>query len=151
MAAATQSAAERLMGRSPPASLVDSFVAELVGREPADVLLMRDRGAPFNVLPSGEITNQIRVRIANRSSVDEVYTLRIMDPAGVRIEARSASISLAAGDGDSLRLPMFAPAELFSQGHVMVRVEVSNKDGSFVKELEPFMMKGPVWKGSPDG
>ncbi len=128
-----------------------AFVVVLANQGSAEVLLMRDRGAPFNVLPSGEITNQIRVRITNRSDVDEVYTLRIVEPNNVWIEERSARIELGAGERESIRLPMFAPPEVFDEGFVMVRVEISNTDGSFVKEFEPFMMKGPLWKGSPDG
>ena len=58
-----------------------AFAFSLGGKETADVTLLRGLGAPFQVLPSGEVSNQIRIKIANRSA------------AGARIPIASRSSS----------------------------------------------------------
>src|SRR5262249_50274176 len=43
-----------------------ALVLALARREPADVTVLRGLGTPFSVLPSGEVSDQIRVKIVNR-------------------------------------------------------------------------------------
>ncbi|MCA9304705.1 MAG: cytochrome c oxidase accessory protein CcoG [Phycisphaerales bacterium] len=126
--------------------IVSAFVTVLARQESTNVFLMRDRGMPFNTLVSGEITNQVRVRITNRSPVDDTYTLSVVEPAGVSIAPESSTIAVVSGGEESLRVPITAPPELFAEGFVMVRVRVTNHDGSYTKELKPFKMLGPYYK-----
>jgi cytochrome c oxidase accessory protein FixG len=128
-----------------------AFMTLLITKETTDVLLMRDRGLPFNMLPSGEITNQLRLRVTNRTETDDTYTLSIIEPGGVRIQEAYRTILVEAGEEESLRFPIFAPPELFKDGFAMIRVRVTNEDGSYTKELKPFKMHGPYWKGDSDG
>ncbi len=127
-----------------------AFLAVLLNKQDTDVLLMRDKGLPFNTLPSGEITNQLRLRITNRSDHDEVYTLSILEPAGVRIGEQYRTLTVEAGEEESLRFPIFAPPSLFPDSTAMISVRVTNSDGSYTKDLEPFKMHGPYWKGETD-
>lgn len=128
--------------------MIGAFVTMLSTQESTNVFLLRDRGMPFNTLPTGEIANQVRVRVTNRSSVDDSYTLKILDPIGVTIPASYSTIDVRSGEEESIRIPIAANPELFADGSVMIRVQVTNSDGSYEKTLRPFKMLGPVYKES---
>jgi len=111
---------------------------------------MRDKGLPFNTLSSGEIANQLRLRVTNRTDHDDVYTLSIVGPDGVRIEERYSTLEVKAGKEESIKFPIFALPRLFPDASVMIFVRVTNSDGSYTKDLKPFKMHGPYWKEDPD-
>ena len=126
--------------------VIIAFISVLSRQESTNVFLLRDRGMPFNTLPSGEITNQVRVRVTNRSPVDDTYTLSVIEPAGVAVADEYSTIAVEAGGEESLRVPITAPPEIFAEGFVMIRVRVTNLDGSYEKTLKPFKMLGPYYK-----
>ncbi|MBL4592017.1 MAG: cytochrome c oxidase accessory protein CcoG [Phycisphaerales bacterium] len=130
--------------------VIAGFVTVLVNKESTDVLLMRDKGLPFNTLSSGEIANQLRLRVTNRTDHDDVYTLSIVGPDGVRIEERYSTLEVKAGKEESIKFPIFALPRLFPDASVMIFVRVTNSDGSYTKDLKPFKMHGPYWKEDPD-
>ncbi len=62
------------------ALMFGAFAFSLGGKETADVTLLRGLGSPFQVLPSGEVSNQIRIKIANRSPEERAYLFEIVEP-----------------------------------------------------------------------
>lgn len=119
------------------------FVFMLVNRSMADVTPMRGMGRPFVVQPSGEVMNQIQLKIVNRDRVTRSYTLEV-EPGGVRPDMRGETITLSPGESRTVPVDLIAPFDLFADGRLDVLLRVS--DGQEIVTEEAFQMKGPYQK-----
>ncbi len=79
--------------------------------------LLRAAGLPYNVLPSGEVANQARVRITNRSPEARTYTL-----SAETVQLRSEPLIVGPGETLSEKFLILADRSLFATGS---RVEVT--------------------------
>ena len=120
------------------------FLFVLMNRAMADVTPLRGLGQPFVVLDSGEVLNQMRLKIVNRDQSAHRYELTIAEPAGVTAVMQGGSVSLDATESVTIPVELFAPFELFKQGRLDVRLQVLD-DNQIVAE-EVFQMKGPIQK-----
>jgi cytochrome c oxidase accessory protein FixG len=59
----------------------------LARRETAEVTLLRGIGVPFTILPDGEISNQMRIKIANRGTEERAYRLELANAEGLTLVA----------------------------------------------------------------
>ena len=59
----------------------------LAHRQSADVTVLRGVGSPFTLLPSGEVSNQIRIKIVNRSAGDRRYLIELVNGEGLHLIA----------------------------------------------------------------
>lgn len=96
----------------------------------ADIRLIRERGQPFFVLPTGEVSNQIRLRVTNRTGEPRTYAFEAVTE-GVRIEAEDEDTTVGPGETRSFRLLFLASQAAFaSDGGVMtIPVRVTDDDG----------------------
>lgn len=124
------------------------FLFSLMNRAMADVTPMRGMGRPFVVLDSGEIMNQMRLKIVNRDRVPHRYTLGIPDPAGVSASIQAGDLTLGPTESMTLAVDLTAPFEMFSNGRLDVQLQVS--DGQSIVAQETFQMKGPFQRQAPD-
>jgi len=113
----------------------------LARRGAADVTVLRGIGAPFIETPAGEIANQIRIKIVNRSGTDRTYTLSIAEPAGLSIIAPENPVAIA--DGKSVTATIFvnAPRDAFRKGQLPVVFRID--DGAGFVEDEKYLLLGP--------
>lgn len=118
-----------------------SFLFALTHRSMADVTPIREKGRPFVMLESGEVLNQMRLKIVNRDRVAHAYTVSVSEPAGVTLTMQGGSPTLEPGQTLSVSVDLTAPFEMFSTGRLDVRLVVS--DGEQVVAEETFQMKGP--------
>ncbi len=119
----------------------------LAHRSPLDVTVLRGLGAPYAVLPGGQVSGPIRVKVVNRSGAERRYTVSIAEPPGLSLIAPVNPFTL--GDGRTETSGMFvnAPASAFRNGllEIVVRVE---DDSGFVEEI-PYRLLGPSRGGEP--
>ena len=54
-----------------------SFIWQLTFKDAADITLLGPAGAPFTVQPNGDVINQLRVRVANRSGAAHAYAVEV--------------------------------------------------------------------------
>ena len=118
-----------------------AFLFALTNRSMADVTPIREKGRPFVVLESGEILNQMRLKIVNRDRVAHSYTVEVSEPAGITLTMQGGSPTLEPGQTESVSVDLTAPFEMFTTGRLDVRLVVS--DGEQVVAEETFQMKGP--------
>ncbi len=116
------------------------FLFVLMNRSLADVTPMRGMGRPFIVLDSGDVQNQMRLKIVNRDRVAHAYTLTV-EPAGVTAAVHGGAFELSPGEAKTAAVDLSAPFDLFDRGRLDVRLKVS--DGTHVVAEETFQMKGP--------
>jgi len=114
----------------------------LVGKSTADVTILRGLGAPFSVLPSGEVSNQIRIKIANRTDEERSYTFELVDAAHLTLVAPENPLTV--GSGDSLMTGAFittSPSS-FTAGELEITLKIS--DGVDFEEVRPYRLLGPA-------
>jgi len=111
-----------------------ALAVALATRAPADVTVLRGLGSPFTMLPSGEVSNQIRVKIVNRDRIDHRYRIDV-EPAGRAAEAPLTVIApdnpLPVPAGQSATGPVFVTSApgAFHDGRRDVQVRVDDGQG----------------------
>ncbi|MGB0767856.1 MAG: cytochrome c oxidase accessory protein CcoG [Phycisphaeraceae bacterium] len=123
-----------------------SFLFALTNRSLADVTPIREMGRPFVVLDTGDILNQLRIKIVNRDRIAHAYTVEAVEPAGVALTMQGGPPTLEPGETESVSVDLAAPFTLFSNGRLDVRLVV--RDGNDIVAEETFQMKGPFQRPS---
>jgi cytochrome c oxidase accessory protein FixG len=117
------------------------FGYTLATRSPVDLSVLRAPGLPFNKLPDGSITNQLKVKVTNRTDASRQYTVSIDEP-GVRIELADNPVQVKGGASLTTPVLVIVDAGAFSDGHKDVRVRITADDGATqareVRLLGPF-------------
>jgi cytochrome c oxidase accessory protein FixG len=126
----------------------------LAHRAPADVTVLRGLGSPFTVLSSGLVSNQIRVKIVNRDSVDRRYRIDVeaMGRAAdepLEMIAPENPLAVAAGKSATATVFVEAPPKAFDDGQREVRFRVS--DGAGWSEVLPYRLLGPEHRTEREG
>ncbi len=114
----------------------------LVGKSTADVTILRGLGAPFSVLPSGDVSNQIRIKIANRSGEERSYTFELVDAGGLTLVAPENPLIVAAGDSQMTGAFITTHPSSFVAGELDITLRIS--DGIDFDELKPYRILGPA-------
>jgi cytochrome c oxidase accessory protein FixG len=118
----------------------------LSGKRTADVTLLRGLGAPFTVLPSGEVSNQIRLKIANRSGEDRNYRFEIVEPGGLTMVAPENPLEVAAEDTQMTAAFLTAAPSTFTDGELSIVLRVA--DGVDFEQLYEYRLLGPTGGGA---
>ncbi len=122
-------------------ALATAFLVVLSGKGGADFVLLRERGLPFQTMGTGEIVNQMRVRLTNRSAVPAVYTIELVDDPGLTLRADVNPFTVRSGEQVSHRLLIVADPDWFDVSPKTVMVRVADGHG-FTKDT-PFILHGP--------
>ncbi len=124
------------------AAVFGALGVSLARRGAADVTVLRGIGAPFIETPAGEIANQIRIKIVNRSGADRSYTLSVAEPAGLTIIAPQNPLAVADGKTETTTIFVNAPRGAFTGGQLPVVFRVD--DGAGFVEDEQYLLLGPA-------
>jgi cytochrome c oxidase accessory protein FixG len=127
--------------------LLVAFLMVLSGKGDAEFILLRERGLPFQTMASGEIANQMRVRLTNRSPDAASYTLELIDAPGLTLRADANPITAQPGEQVSQRLLIVADPDWFEVSPKTITVRVS--DGQGFSEDKPFIIHGPRRRATP--
>jgi cytochrome c oxidase accessory protein FixG len=123
-----------------------ALAVTLARREPADLTVLRGLGSPYAILPTGAVSNQIRVKIVNRDAAAHRYRIEV-EPAGRGHEAPLDTIApdnplpVAAGKSATATVFVNTSADAFDDGRREVRVRVS--DGAGWSAIVPYRLLGP--------
>jgi cytochrome c oxidase accessory protein FixG len=129
------------------ALMFGALAFSLSGKSSADVTLLRGLGAPFKLLPSGEVSNQIRIKITNRNAEERSYAFEVVEPAALAMVAPENPLVVAAGDTRMTAAFLNAPPKEFSDGELAVVLRIS--DGVDFERLYDYRLLGPSGGGSP--
>jgi len=102
------------------------FVFALMTRSPADVTLLGGLGAPFTTEANGDVVNQVRIKIANRTGEDRAYTIAYLDEPGARLIAPENPVRVAAGHNVTTTVFVVQSAERFDDGERRVRFRLTD-------------------------
>lgn len=111
--------------------LLAVFVFMLGSKPGAEIYIIRGKGMPYTVTPeTGEIINQVRLRISNRTQHSATYSARVASPPEARIGALSPFTVEPAGT-DSRNILIIAPFTAFKNGQALIQLEVRDQSGDF--------------------
>jgi cytochrome c oxidase accessory protein FixG len=124
------------------ALMFGAFAFSLGRKKSADVTLLRGLGAPFQVLQTGEVSNQIRIKIANRSPEERSYSFEVVSPDDLTMIAPENPLVVAVGSSALTAVFLNAPPAQFVNGELAIVLRIS--DGvDFEKEV-PYRLLGPA-------
>lgn len=127
------------------AVLMIAFAIVLSGKSQAEVALLRTNATTlFHTLESGEITNDARLRITNRTEKPVLYSVKVIEPAGMTARLVDANRAIDPEETVSINLVLLAPPQIFKDTTQQIVVEITGDDG-FVTQRK-FPMLGPYWK-----
>ncbi len=122
-------------------ALLTAFGFILANQQSADVTLLRGLGRPFDELTPSEITNQIRVKIKNRSGAEAAYTLELVGRQDAQLSLSASPLRIPAGASRTEPALVVLPRAAFREGHCDIQLRVS--DGrDFVREMT-YRLLGP--------
>jgi cytochrome c oxidase accessory protein FixG len=114
----------------------------LAGKSTADVTILRGLGAPFTVLPSGEVSNQLRIKIANRSESDRSYAFALAGGDGLTLIAPENPLTVGAGDTQTTAAFVTAVPSAFSDGELEIALRIA--DGVDFEDVRTYRLLGPA-------
>ena len=129
------------------ALMFGAFAFSLGAQRSADVTLLRGLGAPFSVLPSGEVSNQIRLKIANRNDEERRYAFSIVEPEGLGMVAPENPLVVPPGDARMTAAFLTAAPTSFSNGELAIVLRVA--DGVDFEQDFDYRLLGPSGGETP--
>ena len=123
-----------------------AFAVTLASRTAADVTLLRGLGRPFYEVAPGEIANQIRVKIRNRSGRDASYRIELAGESATRLTVGENPVAISAGKSRTESVLVVVPASAFENGKSEVRLRIT--DGQEFDEEFSYRLLGPKRGGS---
>ena len=110
------------------------FLFALATRSPADVTLLGGQGAPFTQEADGQVVNQVRFKVANRTGEDRSYTITYLDADGAKLIAPENPVGVPAGGSRTATVFVVQPADRFVNGERLVRFRLSD-GATFTREF----------------
>ena len=117
------------------------LVYALTQRGSADVTVLRGIGAPYGVLPDGQISNQLRIKVVNRSAEIRRYTISIHDAPDLTLISPDNPLEVA--PGTAATASVFVMAEAASLPHGLREIDVEVKDGAGFAKATHYRLLGP--------
>ena len=118
-----------------------AFGFSLAGKQSADVTLLRGLGAPFSILPNGDVSNQIRIKIANRSQEERSYLIELVEGDGITLVAPENPLVVGLGETEMTGAFLTAPPTAFSSGEASITLRIG--DGVDFSEEISYRLLGP--------
>jgi cytochrome c oxidase accessory protein FixG len=120
------------------------FGAVVAARATADVTLLRAGAVPYRTLDSGEVANDVRVKIVNRSDRQQAYHVGVSGIEGARVHADDPLLRLDAAETAVAVVSIMVPAQSFNRGRATVTIQVRDDD-EFSRDLR-YRLQGPFGK-----
>ncbi|MHB8897758.1 MAG: cytochrome c oxidase accessory protein CcoG [Thermoguttaceae bacterium] len=121
------------------------FLAALAGalawKSTADVTLLRGLGRPFYEGAPGEILNQLRVKIQNRSAQQRSYHIDVAADSPARLSLGQNPLAVDAGQSRVEPVMISLPRSAFEEGQYELRLRVS--DGHDFDRQYTYRLLGP--------
>ncbi|MEE4270492.1 MAG: cytochrome c oxidase accessory protein CcoG [Thermoanaerobaculales bacterium] len=119
-----------------------ALAISLAGKASADVTLLRGLGAPFQTLQTGAISNQVRIKIANRSAEERSYRFELLKAEGLIMIAPENPLTVPAGETFTTAAFINADPSAFTAGELEITLRIS--DGVDFEKVRTYRLLGPT-------
>ena len=123
------------------ALFLGAFTYALATRDAADVTVLGGQGEPFTRQADGQIANQLRVKIANRTHEDHDYRIEVAGATDGSVVVPQNPLRVASGQSAETPLFVLLPRSVFHDGEHRVTVRVS--DGAGFSTTVAYRLVGP--------
>ena len=113
----------------------------LARRGDADVTVLRGIGAPYGLLPDGRISNQLRVKVVNRTSEIRRYAIAIPGAPDLSLVCPDNPLEVAPGKTGTASVFVMASKESFTHG--LREIDVAVADGAAFETQIHYRLVGP--------
>jgi cytochrome c oxidase accessory protein FixG len=119
-----------------------AFLYQLTHKDAADVTLLGPAGAPFMLEPDGNVVNQFRVRVANRTGTDHAYRVDVTGADDMKVIAPLSPLTVKPGRTETMPVFVTLAADDFEEGVRTVKVTVT--DGAAYTGTFEYRLAGPM-------
>jgi len=127
-------------------TFVAMFVIVLVTKKPADVTILRAIERPYVALDSGEIQNNFRIKVVNRTEEPRTYSFSLEGVPG-RIQLQDDVLTVPSRGTRTAAASVLVPAEAFSGGRASCSVRIEDETG--YTHSYPITLQGPFGRAAP--
>jgi polyferredoxin len=118
------------------AFLISAVAFTVITRVPAQMDVIRDRGALFSFNGQGRIENSYTLKIANMTEVPQTFSLSVTGLEGIQILTET-SVTVESGENRSLPTVVDVPPESITESNNAIRFQAdSETDNSLTIETE---------------
>lgn len=123
--------------------ITTAFVVVLITQPAANITLLRMGGSPYTMLHSGEVRNDLRVKIVNRTQFTRSYGVQVEGVDAARVTSPDLPLTLPPGATATIGASIVVPRSVFVSGlgRTSINVVVSD-DGGFIRTLT-WRLQGP--------
>jgi polyferredoxin len=118
------------------------FLVMLSTKFSFDAKIIPSPGVPYSVLASRTLQNNFRVRLTNRTSVPEKYTIEMLEPATAVVHWSDVQPELGSNESKLLPIVITAPVGL-TAGKGNIKAVAKITDSANNSRLVSFRMSGP--------
>jgi polyferredoxin len=122
-------------------AFLGAFIYGLSTKAAADVTLLRAVGNPFTVDASGYVTNQVRLKIANRSGADQAYRIEVAGAETGTVVVPMNPFLVARGLNETTSFFVTLPPGAFAAGEPAIAVRIT--DGTGYDQTFSWRLLGP--------
>ena len=122
-----------------------TLAALVLARGDAQIEILRAGREPYRLLPTGEVANQLRLRITNRRPDVQAFTVDVLGPRGAHLVVSESPVVVRPEQLVTVDLVTTVSPSVFLDGQVPGRYRIRS-DRGFEKEVE-FLLLGPYGPG----
>ncbi|MBL3556565.1 MULTISPECIES: cytochrome c oxidase accessory protein CcoG [Marinobacter] len=117
-------------------AMMAAITVTIMTRVPAQLDVLKDRGAPFGYNGEGRIENSYTLKIANMTEVPQVFTISASGLEGIRV-LTATTVTVDSGENRSVPTVVDVDPEIISESNnaIVFRIE-SESDDTLVLETE---------------
>ncbi|MBX3384978.1 MAG: cytochrome c oxidase accessory protein CcoG [Phycisphaeraceae bacterium] len=106
------------------------FAFLVATKSPFDVMILRQRGLPYQVSADGLVTNNVKVKLVNREDRPQRIRLDVLFPEGGSVLGIQNELPLEPGQMQTLDAVLAAPRSAFSSPNLQAELLVTSIDDS---------------------
>jgi cytochrome c oxidase accessory protein FixG len=122
-----------------------AFAALVATRGDAWIEILRTGREAYRLLPTGEVANQMRLRIKNRREDLQAFTVEILSPKGAQLVVSQSPVVVKPQELVTVDVVTSVSPGVFQEGQIPARYRIRS-DRGFLKEID-FLLLGPYGTG----
>ncbi|MFL1465393.1 cytochrome c oxidase accessory protein CcoG [Marinobacter sp. HN1S83] len=118
------------------ALMIGAIVFVLATRVPAELDVLKDRGAPFGFNGQGRVENSYTLKIANMTEVPQTFEISVSGMEGIQL-LTDTSVTVDSGENRALPTVVDVDPDVISQSNNVIRFRITSEtDESLIIETE---------------
>lgn len=118
------------------ALMIGAIVFVLATRVPAQLDVLKDRGAPFGFNGQGRVENSYTLKIANMTEVPQTFNISVSGMEGIQL-LTDTQVTVDSGENRALPTVVDVDPETISQSNNVIRFRITSEtDESLIIETE---------------